>query len=308
MPAVDLCSTVFLIRPHGLFTPRKFLGRMAHKLFLSMLDQADLKPLANRLHDQSDRLPFSVSELFPNGAQHFWMRVAGLTPQMSLVLRTQLGALMGQTIHVEPRDQVDETQWECTVDAVIPSQHEWARSQTYSEFIGSAWHIPRQRRMRLEFVTPTAVKSVGMYRPFPLPHWIFRPLYERLLRLDTLTLPYQPDPAYLEAYAEHFMSIQDYELRCISGLPMKDESLVAFKGWVDYRLLSANEDFEKSTRKVGRLYRDVPAATVYSDIQHHREQYACLLHLLAQFAFYSGVGRYTGQGMGMVQINERAGQ
>jgi len=28
----------------------------------------------------------------------------------------------------------------------------------------------------------------------------------------------------------------------------------------------------------------------------------CLLHTLAAFAFYSGLGSYTGQGMGMVRM------
>jgi len=306
MFATDLSSTVFIIRPHTHFTPQQFLGRMAHKLFLSMLDQVGLKPLANSLHEQAERLPYSVSDLFSNGSQHFWLRVSGLTPKMSGVIQNNLAALSGQTVTVEVRDRVDEAPWECSIEAVIPSQHEWSRSQTYQEFVQTAWRTPRRQQFRLEFITPTAIKSVGMYRPFPLPNWVFRPLYDRLLRLEDIVLPFKPKASYLEAYAEHFLQMQAYNIRCVTGLPMKDETLAAFQGWIKYRVLSANEDFGKSAQKAGRMYRDESLAAVYADIQEHHDQYAALVYLLSQFAFYSGVGKYTGQGMGMVQINERA--
>jgi CRISPR/Cas system endoribonuclease Cas6 (RAMP superfamily) len=308
MPAIDLCSTVFIIRPYSHFTPQQFLGRMAHKLFLSMLDHIGLEALANSLHDQAERLPYSVSDLFPNGSQHFWMRVSGLTPSISAVIQTKLAAITGQMVTVAARKETEEAAWECFIEAVLPSQHEWARNQTYSELIRSECRAPRQRQLRLEFVTPTAIKSVGLYRPFPVPNWIFRPLYERLQRLEGVKLPLEPKPAYLEAYAEHFLRMQTYNLRCVTGLPMKDKAMTAFQGWIEYQVQTTNEDFGKSALKAGRLYRDEPLAEIYEHLQQHHDQYAALVHLLAQFAYYSGVGKYTGQGMGMVQLNERKGR
>lgn len=307
MPTIDLCSIVFIIRPFSHFTPQKFLGRMAHKLFLSMLDHIGLETLANSLHDQAERLPYSVSDLFPNGPQHFWMRVSGLTPQMSHIIRTKLADVVGQRVEVKARVDREEAAWECFIEAIIPAQHEWARSQTYIDLVRSEWRAPRQRQLRLEFVTPTAIKSVGLYRPFPLPNWVFRPVYERLQRLDGLALPFEPKPAYLEAYAEHFLRMRTYNVLCAAELPMKDKAMTAFQGWIEYQVQAANEDFGKGALKAGRLYRDEPLAEVYEHIQQHQEEYAALVHLLTHFTYYSGIGKYTGQGMGMVQVNGRTG-
>ncbi|MBN8638407.1 MAG: CRISPR system precrRNA processing endoribonuclease RAMP protein Cas6 [Anaerolineae bacterium] len=308
MPAFDLCSTVFIIRPHSHFTPQQFLGRMAHKLFLSMLDHIGLEALANSLHNKSDHLPYVVSDIFPNGTHHFWLRISGLTPHISQDVIAKLATLVGQTIEVKARNDREEAPWKCVVDAVVPSQHEWARSQTYSEFVHTAWRLSRPKYFRLEFITPTAIKSEGLYRPFPMPHWVFRPLYDRFSRLGGTSLPFQPNSIYLEAYAEHFIRVEDYGMRCRKRLPMKDDKLVAFQGWIDYTLSEPNEHFGVGDHADKKLYRTEPVSTIRAHIQQHRDQYAALVHLLAQFAYYSGVGKYTGQGMGMVQLSERTGR
>ncbi|MBK9750837.1 MAG: CRISPR system precrRNA processing endoribonuclease RAMP protein Cas6 [Chloroflexi bacterium] len=102
--------------------------------------------------------------------------------------------------------------------------------------------------------------------------------------------------------------VEDYGMRCRKRLPMKDDKLVAFQGWIDYTLSEPNEHFGVGDHADKKLYRTEPVSTIRAHIQQHRDQYAALVHLLAQFAYYSGVGKYTGQGMGMAQLNERKGR
>jgi hypothetical protein len=71
----DLCSAVFILRPERMFPAQhRFLGRMAQKLFLLMLNQAGYETLAKKLHSLNTVLPYTVSDLFMNGRDHTWMR------------------------------------------------------------------------------------------------------------------------------------------------------------------------------------------------------------------------------------------
>ena len=103
MSPSDLCSAVFILRPQTLFpVQRQFRGRMAQKLFLLMLQQAGQQPLAAALHDLNTALPYTVSDLFPNGSQHVWMRVTGLTAGVSAALDDLVRRLPGSTLEVLP--------------------------------------------------------------------------------------------------------------------------------------------------------------------------------------------------------------
>jgi CRISPR/Cas system endoribonuclease Cas6 (RAMP superfamily) len=197
MSDCDLCSAVFVLRPQRMFpTQHRFLGRMAQKLFLLMLNRAGYEALAVKLHGLNTALPYTVSDLFMNGSQHTWMRVTGLNAELCYAIQHLVERLPGQMLEVPARDSADEIAWNVHIEAAVMSQHEWAGSDTYDSFVQQAWMKPAGSRLTLDFMTPTALKSVGVYRPFPQPTLVFRLLYERWLKLNAAPLPFQPDVTY----------------------------------------------------------------------------------------------------------------
>jgi len=308
MSDCDLCSAVFVLRPQRMFSAEhRFWGRMAQRLFLLMLNHAGYEALAVKLHGLNAALPYTVSDLFLNGSQYTWMRVTGLNAELCQALKQMVDQLPGQILEVPPRDSADEAVWTVRVEAAVMSQHEWAGSATYSSFVQQAWMKPRNNRLTLDFMTPTALKSVGVYRPFPQPTLVFRRLYERWLKLDAVPLPFQPEVAYLEAFTDYLIEIADYEIACAST-PQKRGQTTTFYGWINYQLLSGNDDFRKRAKTQETKNGATSLLLMYEGIRKQREQYAALIHFLAAFAFYSGLGSYTAQGMGMVRKVEHNGR
>lgn len=305
MSYCDLCSAVFVLRPQRMFpTQHRFLGRVAQKLFLLMLNQAGYEVLAEKLHGLNAVLPYTISDVFMNGSQHTWMRITGLNAELCQAIQHLVDRLPGQMLEVPPRDSADEAVWMVRVEAAVMSQHEWAGNATYDSFIRQAWLKPKDNRLTLDFMTPTALKSVGVYRPFPQSTLVFRLLYERWLKLNAVLLPLQPEVTYLEAFTDYLIEIADYEIACAST-PQKSGKTTTFYGWITYRLLSGNDDFRKRAETQQAKNGDTSLLLIYEDIRKQREQYAALVHFLGAFAFYSGLGSYTGQGMGMVRRVER---
>lgn len=308
MSDCDLCSAVFILRPQRMVaTEHRFLGRMVQRLFLLMLNHAGHEPLAVKLHGLNAALPYTVSDLFMNGSQHTWMRVTGLNSELCHVIQYLVEWLPGQILEVPPRDSADEAAWTVRVEAAVMSQHEWAGNATYSGFVQQAWLKPADNRLTLDFMTPTALKSVGVYRPFPQPTLVFRLLYERWLKLNAAPLPLQPEVTYLEAFTDYLIEIADYEIACAST-PQKNGQTTTFYGWITYHLLSGNDDFSKRAETQQTKRDDPNLMMIYRDIQQQLEQYAALVHFLGAFAFYSSLGSYTGQGMGMARKVERNGR
>lgn len=305
MSDCDLCSAVFILRPQRMLpTQHRFLGRMAQRLFLLMLNHAGYEALVVKLHGLNTPLPYTVSDLFMNGGQHTWMRVTGLSAELCHAIQHLVERLPSQTLEVPSRDSADETAWNVRIEAAVMSQHEWAGNATYDSFVQQAWMKPKNNRLTLDFMTPTALKSVGVYRPFPQPTLVFSLLYERWLKLNAAPMPFQPEVTYLEAFTDYLIEIADYEIACAST-PQKSGQTTTFYGWITYRLLSGNDDFRKRAETQQTKTRDTSLLLIHEDIHKQREQYAALVHFLAAFAFYGGVGGYTGQGMGMVRKVER---
>jgi CRISPR/Cas system endoribonuclease Cas6 (RAMP superfamily) len=128
---------------------------------------------------------------------------------------------------------------------------------------------------------------------------VFRLLYERLLMLDGLHLPFAPEVATLETFAQYYVEMADYDLNCVEVMMKRPTK--AFCGAVTYHVLETNDAFEKRARTRRDQHGDGSLIAAWEDIHRNHGQYGRLVNLLAHFAFYSGVGSKTGQGMGMVR-------
>jgi CRISPR-associated endoribonuclease Cas6 len=137
-------------------------------------------------------------------------------------------------------------------------------------------------RVALEFVSPTTFRSQGRYLPLPLPELVFGSLLDRWQRFSPIAL--HPE---VRRFAAEAVALSRYELRT-RGLPYKQGGK------------PAEGQESRGSMQIGFMGQVVFTAL-------NRDRYWLnVLHLLAAFAFYSGVGYQTGVGLGQGRkIEER---
>lgn len=272
-PTNTLLSAVFVLRYGRAFRSDKHMGRAAHKLALSLIGQANAA-LADALHNHDGLLPITISDLFQSDSHHHWLRITALRSDVT-----------GAVLALVGRDDLHVDGW--TVVQGMAVQHDWSGSTHPDDLLRDRWQPVRT--LKLEFASPTSFRSVGLYRPLPEPGLVFKSLYERWRGLMDTALPFSPDPADLETFASHLVSL-DYHRVSGVRVSMKHGHIPAFRGTAHYL-------FERENTALAK--RD---PELYARLHTQRGEYASLLNLLAHFGFYSGVGIKTAQGMGMLRL------
>ncbi|RME50858.1 MAG: CRISPR system precrRNA processing endoribonuclease RAMP protein Cas6, partial [Caldilineae bacterium] len=124
-------------------------------------------------------------------------------------------------------------------------------------------------RIRLEFASPTTFKSKGRFIPLPLPELVFGSLLDRWQTFAPVAL--NPE---LRRFAAEVVHLSRYNLQTRVA-PYKQQGMrVGFTGQADFT--TTNRD----------------------------RYWLNMLHLLAAFSFYSGVGYGTASGLGQVRPAE----
>lgn len=247
------------------------LGRASHALFLRLVKERDAG-LAGELHEGAGSRPFTCSNLIggrrrgPHLAVQpdspLWLRFTGLTVPVSCIL---------QDIAVRPPAEVelDGRPFRVRRATMNPDVHPWAGQDDYptmlQRFLLSAGRLP-ERRITIQFASPTAFHSGGKNVPLPLPHLVFGSLLERWQDFASM-----PISAELRRYVEEMVVLSRYDLRT-RILPFKEGAYqVGFVGQATF--LALNQD----------------------------RYWVGALHLLSAFAFYAGVGYQTTVGMGQAR-------
>jgi CRISPR-associated endoribonuclease Cas6 len=133
---------------------------------------------------------------------------------------------------------------------------------------------PMPARVTLRFASPTVFKSKGAFMPLPLPRLVF----EGLVRRWNAFSPVQVHPD-VNRYAEEEMAISSYRLHT---------ETVRFGAW------------ERGNVGGGRALPGFVGSCTY--VLRRKDRYWMgLVHLLAAFALYAGVGKQTTMGMGQVR-------
>lgn len=254
------------------------LGRASHALFLRLVKERDAG-LADELHEGAGPRPFTCSNLIggrrrgPHLAVRpddtLWLRFTGLTERVSGVLRDT-------ALHPPAEVELDGRPFRVRRATLDPALHPWAGQDDYpamlQRFLLSA-ERPPERRISLQFASPTAFHSGGKNIPLPLPHLVFGSLLERWQAFAPI-----PISAEARRYAEEMVALSRYDLRT-RILPFKEGAYqVGFVGQATF--LAMNSD----------------------------RYWVGVLHLLAAFAFYAGVGYQTTVGMGQARpaVGQRA--
>lgn len=244
-------------------------GQWANAAFYGILHQVD-PTLAEALHQWNGRKPFTVSSLnrLPRGDGPFVELRAGWECWLRV---TTLGEAVFQTfiqrfLYGGARPQIQLGPLDFAVSEVLttPGAHPWAGYQEACQLMASAQPVGR---LALEFASPTGFnlgsEPGGMvYELFPSPPLVFGSLASRWKAFISPDL----ETAYIEELA--------------AGARVSE-----------YRLQT------QTLKWKNRVQKGFSGRCVY-DLQRLAPEEQRLLALLADFAFYAGVGGKTTQGMG----------
>jgi CRISPR-associated endoribonuclease Cas6 len=292
--SMDLLSLVLTLRP----APRpgsspddkadegrepQWMGRAAHALLLDCVRQAD-PALAESLHAGTGLRPFTASGLIGSSPRYklspersYHLRLTALTAPVAraLLAAAQSGPLRpGETLTLDDtRFRIEAADWGPPPPSESPRTGEgrrnwWAAAATY-EALSAPWLLGRARpdhRLTLQFASPTTFKSAGKHVPVPLPSLVFGSLLEKWNAFAPVALP--PEA---RRFAEECLALTAYRLST-RMLPIKESGL--------------------RTGAVGQAR--------YTATNNDR-YWLSLVHLLADFALFAGVGAGTGMGLGQVR-------
>jgi CRISPR-associated endoribonuclease Cas6 len=276
---MELASFVLTLRPQYPLESLPHVGRAAHGLLLAAVAQTD-PALAEALHSGSELRPFTASDLYGPG------RRQPLTPQQTFSLRlTTLHEPVTRAVLAAAQSSAGLLAPEATVELAGSRfniekadwgqgpEHPWARATTF-EALSAPWLLGRRKpstRFNLLFASPTTFKSAGKHMPVPMPNWVFRSLLEKWNQFAPVALP--PET---QRFADECLAFTAYRLKT-QMLPLKEGGLRAGAvGLVRYTALNADR------------------------------YWLSVLHLLADFALFAGVGAGTGWGLGQCRKLEES--
>ena len=247
------------------------LGRAGQALLLRLV-QAHSPALAEELHQSNGLKPYTVSNLVlgkrqggtltAEAGQSGWLRFTGLTEPVSAVLQN-LAA------DPPPAVELDGHAFTVTRATLNPADHPWAGQTSYQDLAGPYLLGGQSRpsaRIGLEFASPTTFKSRGVNLPLPLPELVFGSLLDRWQTFAPIAL--HPET---RRFAAEAVALNRFKVRS-RGAPGKQGGLrIVFTGTATF--MATNKD---------RYWLNI-------------------LHLLAAFAFYSGVGAAATAGLGQTR-------
>ena len=221
----------------------------------------------------NDRLkPFTVSPLTPdretpanNGRGRFWLRVTALDERLADVVARPPAE----------RVRIGRTALDLTDVVTEPWRHAWAGAASYERLLAAVKAGATDSAVVLEFHTPTAFSSNvrNVTRLFPEPALVFRSLGKRW-----------------NTYAGERFAVDDGFLDELCDLIRVER----------YALETREARLGTRTRTKGFVGSCEYSVGRQGSMGHRR-----LLRLLAEFAFYAGVGLRTTMGMGQVSPASR---
>lgn len=275
--APDLLSLAIALRPlERRDDPPRWWGRAAHFLALQVIGHYDAQ-LAKSEHDSSRPHPFTVSSLLGQPAH------GALDPQQTLALR--LTALQQPLVDIfqqavakdgllAPGQPIELDHIPFQVEANTPLAFApWGEKSDYRT-LGRRYLMrqePPPGQITLHFASPTGFKSSGKQIPLPLPEMVFSSLRERWNAFSQ-----QPFSNELDRYCAEHLAISRYSLHSRSTPGKADSLFIGGLGRVTYTTLS------------------------------YDRYWVSVLHTLADFALYAGVGAGTSMGQGQCRnLNKR---
>ncbi|MDY7041292.1 MAG: CRISPR-associated endoribonuclease Cas6 [Chloroflexota bacterium] len=269
-----LISWVISLQPAKPVSISPNLGRAAHAWFLERVRQAD-PPLAEKLHQGHGQRPFTVSNLLGIGRRH--RGELTLSPETTYALRmtsfsTELSKLLCERVipDLPPVLTLGSVTLAVTGSTTDPAVHDRAGEDSFAGLVQRhtlAASIPH--RVSLRFASPTLFRSENKNVPLPLPGLVFGGLVDKWNDFAPIGLP--PE---VRRFAQECLAISRYRLETLPVSFGDEGQRGAVAGCV---------------------------GTCSYAIQVRDKYWMGLIHLLAAFAFYAGVGRRTTMGLGQAR-------
>jgi len=286
----DLGALVILLRATRPLTIRQHMGRAAQQLCLDLVQQVD-SDLADDLHATHQVKPYAVSGLLlPDSTRpvegavtpgdHAWVRLVGLRADVVVALD-----MFAQ--HPPATVTFDRIPWEIT--RATWSDHSWAGRATYAGLIQRHHAAAPPDAVRFEFASPTAFSSADLNIPLPDPVRVFESLHNQWQTLSAFPLPES-----LMDFVRHFVPLTEYNAHT-EKLMLKTPEIGFCAEQVKFTI--------KQRVSVGKSLRahKPEYARELDALNDQRDDLARAVALLADFAFFCGVGIKTTTGMGMVR-------
>jgi len=259
-------SILIKLKPQGEIKVRGNSGEDLYSLFLNVLTKND-KDLAEGINDSEKEKPLTISPLlkgakssqgytllFPNQSTSF--RITYLKEELSKLI------IKGFLFLSDRKEPLKFSNGEILIERVDWQQGNKANFTSFEEIFSSAQD---ERKVTLEFCSPTSLRSEEEENPFPLPEPVFSSLFKKWKAFSDVKIP-----ALIE---KEFRKIRAPRFR------LKTEHV--------------NFSDSRATGFMGKVYYELPE-TMSKEIQKG-------INALADFAFYSGVGYKTFLGMGQTR-------
>jgi CRISPR-associated endoribonuclease Cas6 len=291
----DLAALIIHLRAPR---PMHIYNHMGRAVFQSGLEILNVynPALGADVHDEDAEKPFTASGLMRGDTVHFgdleagdacWLRFTALSAATVAALdtyRMTTAACLsdGQTVYIE----IDRVLWEVTAvawdDARLPGLN------SYQQLIERHRETPPESSHTLTFRSATTFRSNGLITPLPRPDLVFGSLLNRWIAFTAHRLRDLPDDQLMQ-FLTHHLNIGSYQTETAHYKGKHGVTEVGFTGTVTFDVLRASEHLHKREPEIERALR--------------RDYIWCArtVNLLADFAYYSGVGRKTTNGMGMVR-------
>lgn len=273
-------SVIRLINLHSVIIPPPG-GQHAHGAFFDIVQSVD-PDFSAKLHDirgKGMRKPFTVSpvmglpqqretsKVYLREGWECWLRVTMLNEAL---FRTFIEYFLDGHGKKMPKIRLGDAHFAVTEILTTPGSHPWARF-TMLEKLQKRLDEPAPASIQLEFHSPTSFSLGKMdgqerYELIPSPRLVFGNLataWKALTGEDMV--------AAVEKYTESALRLAPHRLERRS-ITLYNHPQIGMVGQVEYQLLRPE---------------DTPLARA--------------INLLADLAFYTGLGRKTAQGMGMVR-------
>jgi CRISPR-associated endoribonuclease Cas6 len=245
-------------------------------LLLDTVERGDAR-LARALHEGSGPRPFTASSLlghFPAGradpGEIYTLRFTALRSDVARGLLAATGSggawAAGATL------TLDGLPLHVLGVMTAADEHPWAGAETYAGLAAArlVGGDPAARQISLLFTSPTSFRSQERHVPLPLPELVFGSLLERWNAFAPIALP-----AETKRYATECLAVSRYDL-ATRPVPGKEGGL-----------------------RVGAV-----GQITYATLNYDR-YWMSILHALAAFALYSGVGVGTAGGLGQCRPADR---
>lgn len=275
----DLMALVVTITtPHDTFLPAN-AGRSVYGLLMRWLEEHSSE-LAEYWHNAEGIKPYTCSTVVGlqrhspeqrllKANQTAWFRITALNSDIAEVLQARLANPPGSI-------DLDEQPLAVVSMTADPAQHVWAGMSSY-QAISSAYLLAQAtppRRFGLEFVAPTTFKQNNLNQPFPTPDLVYGSLTDRWNAFSPIGISSE-----FREFARWSMVVNQFDIQSVTVTIMNEGKVEGTVGKVHYR-----------TARYDRYWQSMAA-------------------LLTEYAFYSGVGRYTTMGMGQTRhIVKSSGQ